>query len=128
MKRGYCFVFLKEPASLEEKARIENYIQEINGMNINQVSNALRAEFARGDGRVKRKEDERRKKIVPNETLFVVNFHEVTTKREDLQMLFEPYGEIVRIEMKRNYPFVQFRTVDEAIRAKDATNGGKLDQ
>jgi hypothetical protein len=96
--------------------------------NINQVSSALRAEFARGDGRVKRKEDERRKKISPSETLFVVNFHEETTKREDLQMLFEPYGELVRIEMKRNYAFVQFRTVEEASRAKDATNGGKLDQ
>ncbi len=95
---------------------------------INQVSNALRAEFARGDGRVKRKEDERRKKIIPSETLFVVNFHEETTKREDLQMLFEPYGELIRIEMKRNYAFVQFRTVEEATRAKDATNGGKLDQ
>ena len=96
--------------------------------NINHVSNSLRAEFARGDGRVKRKEDERRKKIIPSETLFVVNFHEETTKREDLQMLFEPYGELVRIEMKRNYAFVQFRTVEEASRAKDATNGGKLDQ
>ena len=43
-------------------------------------------------------------------------------------MLFEPYGELVRIDMKRNYAFVQFKTVDEAIRAKEATNGGKLDQ
>ena len=100
----------------------------IQNRNVSQVSNALRAEFARGDGRVKKKEDERRKKIVPNETLFVVNFHEETTKREDLQMLFEPYGELVRIDMKRNYAFVQFKTVEEAIRAKEATNGGKLDQ
>mmetsp|Transcript_27973 Transcript_27973/g.43979 ORF Transcript_27973/g.43979 Transcript_27973/m.43979 type:complete len:318 (+) Transcript_27973:866-1819(+) len=96
--------------------------------NVHNVSNAIRAEFARGDGRVKRKEDERRKKISPSETLFVVNFHEETTKREDLQMLFEPYGRLVRIEMKRNYAFVQFETVEEASRAKDATNGGKLDQ
>merc|ERR1711966_115118 len=121
-------VFLKEPASLEEKERTENYVAEISGMNISGVSNCLRSEFARGDGRVKRKEDERRKDIQPNETLFVVNFHEETTKREDLQMLFEPYGELVRIDMKRNYAFVQFKTVDEAIRAKEATNGGKLDQ
>merc|ERR1719329_1764512 len=128
MKRGYCFVFLKDPDTQAEKDRCENYVAEINGMNINQVSNALRAEFARGDGRVKRKEDERRKKILPNETLFVVNFHEETTKREDLQMLFEPYGELVRIDMKRNYAFVQFRTIDEAKRAKETTDGGKLDQ
>jgi len=32
MKRGYCFVFLKDPTSLEEKERAETYVQEINGM------------------------------------------------------------------------------------------------
>jgi hypothetical protein len=74
--------------------------------NIPSISNCLRAEFARGDGRIKRKEDERRKRIQPNDTLFVVNFHEITTKREDLQMLFEPFGELIRIDMKRNYAFV----------------------
>mmetsp|Transcript_27266 Transcript_27266/g.48416 ORF Transcript_27266/g.48416 Transcript_27266/m.48416 type:complete len:296 (+) Transcript_27266:797-1684(+) len=94
---------------------------------VENVSAALRAEFARGDGRIKRKEDDRRKNIQPSETLFVVNFHEETTKREDLKMLFEPYGELVRIDMKRNYAFVQFRTVEEATRAKDVTNGGQLE-
>lgn len=43
-------------------------------------------------------------------------------------MLFEPYGELVRIDMKRNYAFVQFKNVTEAIVAKEKTNGGKLDQ
>jgi arginine/serine-rich splicing factor 4/5/6 len=57
-----------------------------------------------------------------------VNFSEETTKREDLKMLFEPFGELVRIDMKRNYAFVQFRTIDEATKAKDATNGGRLEQ
>jgi arginine/serine-rich splicing factor 4/5/6 len=88
----------------------------------------MRAEFARGDGRIKRKEDDRRKDILPNETLFVVNFSEETTKREDLEMLFSPFGELVRIDMKKNYAFVQFTNVEDSIKAKDATNGGKLDQ
>lgn len=92
------------------------------------MSSGLRAEFARGDGRVKRKEDERKKVIAPSETLFVVNFNEAKTKRENLQMLFEPYGELMRIDMKKNYAFVQFRTIEQATRAKTATDGGKLDQ
>eukprot|EP01082_Thalassiosira_pseudonana_P007283 g6291.t1 g6291 contig23:123371-125514(+) len=128
MKRGYCFVFLKDAVDEVEKRRIQNYVVDICGMDINNVSKALRAEFARGDGRIKRKEDERRKKITPSETLFVVNFHEQTTKREDLEQLFQQYGELVRVDMKRNYAFVQFKTVDEAQAAKDGTNGGKLDQ
>lgn len=95
---------------------------------MNDVSRAVRAEFARGDGRVKQKEDERRKNIAPSETLFVVNFHEGTTTREDLSMLFEQYGSLVRIDLRQNYAFVQFKTVEEAKKAKDATDGGKLDQ
>ena len=39
---------------------------------VENVSSALRAECARGDGRVKRKEDDRRKNIKPSDTLFVV--------------------------------------------------------
>jgi len=95
---------------------------------VDKLSTGFRAEFARGDGRVKKKEDERRKKIAPSDTLFVVNFDERTTRREDLQMLFEPYGELIRIDMKRNYAFVQFKSIDVATKAKEATNGGKLDQ
>eukprot|EP00587_Corethron_hystrix_P017034 CAMPEP_0113326550 /NCGR_PEP_ID=MMETSP0010_2-20120614/18598_1 /TAXON_ID=216773 ORGANISM="Corethron hystrix, Strain 308" /NCGR_SAMPLE_ID=MMETSP0010_2 /ASSEMBLY_ACC=CAM_ASM_000155 /LENGTH=249 /DNA_ID=CAMNT_0000186923 /DNA_START=799 /DNA_END=1546 /DNA_ORIENTATION=+ /assembly_acc=CAM_ASM_000155 len=92
------------------------------------VSKQLRAEFARGDGRVKRKEDIRRANIRPSETLFVVNFNERTTKREDLEMLFSNYGTIIRIDMKRNYAFVQFSSVHESKQAKEATDGGKLDE
>lgn len=43
-------------------------------------------------------------------------------------MLFGPFGELVRVDMKRNYAFVQFSKLEDAIKAKDATNGGKLDQ
>lgn len=128
MKRGFCFVYLKDAQSPADKERIQRYVEEINGIEVEKVSRQLRAEFARGDGRVKRKEDIRREKIVPNETLFVVNFHEETTRKEDLEMLFQPYGELIRIDMKRNYAFVQFATVDQAKAAKEATNGGKLDQ
>lgn len=77
---------------------------------------------------MKRKEDERRRNIAPCDTLFVVNFNEATTKREDLQCLFEPFGELIRIDMKRNYAFVQFKTIEEATKAKETINGGKLDQ
>jgi len=128
VKRGFCFVFLKDAASQEDKEQAEKFVEALTGMQLAGVSTALRAEFARGDGRVKRKEDDRRRNIQPSETLFVVNFHEETTKQEDLRMLFEPYGELTRIDLKRNYAFVQFRTIDEATRALRATNGGKLDQ
>lgn len=127
-KRGYCFVFLKDAVTAADKDNAERYVAAISGMDVENISSALRAECARGDGRIKRKEDDRRKNIKASDTLFVVNFQEETTKREDLNMLFEPFGELLRIDMKRNYAFVQFRNIDEATRAKDATNGGRLEQ
>lgn len=32
MKRGYAFVFLKDPPNQAEKERCEKYVQDINGM------------------------------------------------------------------------------------------------
>lgn len=104
------------------------FVSTYNNRDIPNVSKALRVEFARGDGRVKRKEDERRRNIEPSDTLFVVNFHEETTRQEDLEFLFQPFGELLRIDMKRNYAFVQFKTIEQATKAKETTNGGKLDQ
>jgi arginine/serine-rich splicing factor 4/5/6 len=43
-------------------------------------------------------------------------------------MLFSKFGDLVRIDMKRNYAFVQYTTTEDATKAKDATNGGQLDQ
>lgn len=43
-------------------------------------------------------------------------------------MLFEPFGELLRIDMKKNYAFVQFRSIEQARKAKEATNQGRLDQ
>mmetsp|Transcript_13896 Transcript_13896/g.30359 ORF Transcript_13896/g.30359 Transcript_13896/m.30359 type:complete len:405 (-) Transcript_13896:100-1314(-) len=128
LKRGYCFVFLKDVKTQSEKEHAERFVAMINGMSVPGVSEAVRVEFARGDGRVKRKEDERRKNIEPSDTLFVVNFNESTTKRDDLQTLFEPFGELIRIDMKKNYAFIQFRTIAQATEAKEKTNGGKVDQ
>jgi len=43
-------------------------------------------------------------------------------------MLFSKFGELVRIDMKRNYAFVQFTNIEDSTKARNATNGGKLDQ
>ena len=67
------------------------------------------------------------KEFTPNETLFVANLNEEVTTYEDLQLLYEPFGELVRIDIKRNYAFVQFSSVDAAICAQEGTNGGRLD-
>ena len=37
----------------------------------------------------------------------MVNYHVDRTRREDLEMLFKDYGRLVRVDMRRNYAFVQ---------------------
>jgi hypothetical protein len=85
---------------------------------------AMRADWVE---KINKKEDVCRKMVQPTDCLFVANFHENSTTREDLQMLFEPFGELMRIDLKRTHAFVQFKTIHQAIAARKATNGGKLD-
>ena len=40
MKRGYCFVFMQEPKTIEEKNRLEAYVGEINGMYVSSSSSS----------------------------------------------------------------------------------------
>ena len=105
-------------------AGLENALKDANfkATNIPNVSESLR-----DDSRTKPKGGERRENTQPTDTLFVFNFHEETTSREDLQMLFEPFDQHVRINMKSNYAFVHYTTVEAAKNAKEATDGGKLD-
>jgi RNA recognition motif-containing protein len=42
--------------------------------------------------------------------------------------LFKPFGRLLRIDMKRNYAFVQFENIEQATRAKESTNGGMFDK
>jgi len=118
MKQGFAFVFLE---SGHHRA-----VRELDGKLHNRKH--LRVELARGDGLVKRREDDRRREQGkhPNDTLFVVNFDVTSTHARDLEDLFRPYGRIERIELKRNFAFVQFKSVDEATRALNALNGYKL--
>lgn len=59
----------------------------------------LKVELAKGDGLIKKREDQRRREAQnrPCETLFVVNFDPNTTQHRDLLKLFEPYGGIKRV-------------------------------
>ena len=76
---------------------------------------ALRWE--QGDGEIKRREDRRRQNIAPTTTLFVVNFDLDRTRERDLEDHFEPFGRLKRVQIKRNYAFVEYEVLDQAIDA-----------
>lgn len=62
----------------------------------------------------------------PSNTLFVVNFDTVNTKKGDLERHFGSYGKIVDIRMRNDFAFIQFESQQEAVDALEATNASKL--
>lgn len=61
------------------------------------------------DGDVKRREQDRRKNTIPSTTLFVVNFDVTRIQERDLADLFDRYGRLTRVQIKKNFAFVQVR-------------------
>lgn len=76
---------------------------------------------------MKRREDLRRRQTNPSTTLFVVNFDPDRTRERDLERHFEPYGRLVRVQIKRNYAFVQYENIDQATDALKGTHLSRLD-
>ena len=76
-----------------------------------------------GDGEVRKREDLRRRQTKPTTTLFVVNFDVDKTRERDLEDHFEPFGKLRRVQIKRNYAFVQYENVDQSSDAQKACHG-----
>lgn len=56
---------------------------------------------------MKRREQDRRKSTAPSTTLFVVNFDVTRIQERDLADLFDRYGRLTRVQIKKNFAFVQ---------------------
>eukprot|EP00727_Mastigamoeba_balamuthi_P004542 m51a1_g14086 hypothetical protein (301) ;mRNA; f:16159-18205 len=121
LKTGFAFVFME---SGHREA-----IRAFDGMEFGETRRPIRVEFARGDGMTKKREDERRRmsESEPNETLFVANFDPVRTRESDLERVFEKHGRIIRVSIKKNFAFVQFEKLDDAMAARRALDKSSLD-
>jgi len=88
----------------------------------------LRVEFTRGDGAVKKREQERQQiaKNQPSTTLFVVGFDPDVTRTKDLEDIFFPFGTTSRVEIKRNFAFVEYHKLEDAVEAREKMHNTKL--
>lgn len=124
MKRGFCFIFMAD----DEAGRAALSNLHDSAYLTDGSRRRLVVQWARGDGAVKRREDERRRSShAPNETLFVVNFDAVTTRQETLRAKFEPFGAVVRLDLQERFAFVQYETTAAATAAIAELNGSSLD-
>ena len=62
----------------------------------------------------------------PTTTLFVVNFDVERTRQRDLEDYFGQWGRLVRVQIRRNFAFVEFETVDQATAALKAAHLARL--
>jgi len=60
---------------------------------------------------VKRREEQRRKQQAPTSTLFVVNFDVTRVRESDLAHEFNKYGRTKRVQIKKNFAFIQVRFI-----------------
>eukprot|EP00878_Enallax_costatus_P007992 GHUV01008359.1.p1 GENE.GHUV01008359.1~~GHUV01008359.1.p1 ORF type:complete len:199 (+),score=45.00 GHUV01008359.1:442-1038(+) len=67
------------------------------------------------------------KALEPTTTLFVVNFDTRSIREQDLERYFEKYGTLNRVEIKRNYAFVEFKELADAIDAQKRCHGREMD-
>ena len=58
----------------------------------------------------------------PAKTLFVVNFDPINTRTRDIERHFETYGKLERVQIRKNFAFVQFEDLDDAIKACKETD------
>ena len=56
---------------------------------------------------VQQAEADRKRDVKPSQTIFIVNFDVQRVRERDLDRHFEYFGRIKRIEIKRNYAFIQ---------------------
>lgn len=56
------------------------------------------------------REDQRRKAVAPNTTLFVVNFDPLETDERDMRDYFGKFGDLDRVQIKKNFAFIQVCT------------------
>eukprot|EP00210_Caulerpa_lentillifera_P002214 g2128.t1 len=108
---GFAFVYMKD------KRDAEDAIRRLDGREFGEKKRHLRVEFA------KARAGSRRRASTPSNTLFVVNFDSRTTRERDLEDHFEQYGRLLRVNIRRNYAFVQYETVEEATEALNKTHG-----
>lgn len=111
---------------MKDKRDADDAIKALNRKEFGYKRRRLRVEWAKADGSIKAREDMRRKSARPSDTLFVVNFDVHRTREQDIEYHFEPYGRLLRVQIKRNYAFVQFETVEQAAEALKRTHGSEM--
>ncbi|KAF6258349.1 RNA recognition motif-containing protein [Scenedesmus sp. NREL 46B-D3] len=113
MLAGFAFVYM------EDERDGQDAIRALDRTEFGYKRRLLRVEWAK-------KMEVTGKNQAPTNTLFVVNFDVRNTRESDIERFFDKYGPLARVEIKRNYAFVEYRDVDDAIEAQKRSHGALM--
>jgi arginine/serine-rich splicing factor 4/5/6 len=121
MKGKFAFVYMPSKRCAEKAIKELDRTNPGGGL-------ALRVEFTRGDGETKRREEARKAEAMnnPTKTLFLANFDAQGTRSSQLEEAFGEFGKVRGADIRKNFAFIDFDTVEEAIKAKEALNGKQM--
>ncbi|XP_075502458.1 serine/arginine-rich splicing factor RS40-like isoform X2 [Primulina tabacum] len=121
---GFAFVYMEDDRDAEDAIRALDRIE------FGRKGRKLRVEWTKQerDRSIRRPEASRKpsSNSRPSKTLFVINFDPYHTRTRDLEKHFDPYGKILNVRIRKNFAFIQYESLDDAIKALDATNLSKL--
>ena len=86
----------------------------------------LSIEMAKGDGEVKRREDERKKKQIASTTLFVVGFDTTQVSEKDISNAFRVVAPVQKIMIRKSFCFARFKSVEDATKVMLEFHGKEL--
>ncbi|GLC40700.1 hypothetical protein PLESTB_000031300 [Pleodorina starrii] len=115
MKQGFAFVYMRYKEDGDEAVR------RLDRTEWGYKRRQLRVEWAQ------KTEADRKRDTRPSKTLFVVNFDVRRTTERDIERFFSRYGRLMRVQIKKNYSFVQFADVESAVRAMERCNGAQME-
>ncbi|KAL3649518.1 Serine/arginine-rich splicing factor rs41 [Castilleja foliolosa] len=123
LKTGFAFVYMEDDRDAEDAIRKLDRIQ------FGRKGRELRVEWTKQDRDHGGRRLSSRKppaNTKPSKTLFVINFDPISTRPRDIERHFEQHGRVSNVRIRKNFAFVQFDVLEDAIRALEATNMSKF--
>ncbi|PNW75242.1 hypothetical protein CHLRE_12g518772v5 [Chlamydomonas reinhardtii] len=118
MKEGFAFVYMRHVCDGEAA------VAALHGWEWGVQRRRLKVEWG------KRHDWEYRSRCSgspPSHKLFVINFDPSRTGEQELWRYFSPFGRVTRVQMVRNFAFVVFADLRDAVAAQQRTNGAILE-
>ena len=112
LKHGYAFI------QMATHQQCEIAINNIHEKYINNTKVVLKYAESK-----QKKRDINRPEAPPNKSLFIVNFNPSLTTRSHIEEILTPYGNLVKLDMKRSFCFAEFETLEESTKACKELNG-----